>query len=616
MFNELKSFDYRTLKYRLTELSEDKQKHETLKKEIVKSNEELVIANYLFVNGINYEYERPYEVETSTIDRRQYMPDFYLTDYGIYLEHYGVDRNGNSLQYSEEESEKYKAGMMWKRQIHAKNRTNCIETYSYEFKEGTIFENLKSRLLNSGVKFNPMSQDEIFNALHNIYVDFDFTFFVNLILTFLSLYKSQNTNDKAFDELKKQFSGNKYETVRAGLFYEICKDIYNYYITNLRAANKIDFDDMILQAIEQLDYTTNFKYKYIIVDEFQDISKSRTKFLQKLIEHGKSKLFAVGDDWQAIYRFAGCDINVFLDFQHIFSGAKLNYITSTHRNSAELQKIVEPFITANPEQYKKHIRSNKHQDNPVRIIYYHGDKLAALTMALTDINKINPAAHVLILGRNKRDIDPCVCKYMKVFNYKVIKHLSFPKMDLSYSTVHGAKGLESEFVILISGENAKNGFPNKIEDDNILLPLLGAGSNFEYAEERRLFYVALTRTHSIVYLLSDASRPSTFIKEIEGKCYILSSGIAGEEERRNCPWCKSGYLVKRKLENASEPFYGCSNYPYCTYTNRDTISVRDNKRCPMCGDFLVVRKGRYGVFLGCHNYPRCNYTEQIKQNIE
>ena len=611
LFRELKSIDYKTMKCRLEELSENSQKHETLKKEHVKSNEELVIANYLFVNGIKYEYERPYEVNTSTPDKRQYMPDFYLPDYGIYLEHYGVDRNGDAVQYSGKKRALYKSQMIWKRATHVKYKTKCIETYSYEFREGTIFKNLKSRLLSCGVKFNPLSQDKIFKALHNIHAGMDFTSFVNLILTFISLYKSQNTSDKAFDELKKQILNNKYDTARAHIFYEICRDIYNYYITNLRAADKIDFDDMILQAIELLDHTPNFKYKYIIVDEFQDISQSRTKFLQKLMEHGKSKLFAVGDDWQAIYRFAGCDINVFLDFQHIFPGAKLNYITSTHRNSAELQNIVEPFITANPEQYKKHIRSDKHQDKPVRIIYYHGDKPAALTLALTDINKINPCAHVLILGRNRRDIDFYVCKYIKVFNYSTVRHISFPEMKLKYSTVHGAKGLESEFVILINGDNAKNGFPNKIEDDSVLLPLLGAGSNFEYAEERRLFYVALTRTRSIVYLLADIFNPSCFIKEIENKCYIIKNDIGDSENVYYCPWCKSGYLVKRRFKKDGSEFYGCSNYPFCTYTNSDMIFVQFNRRCPVCGDFLTIRNGSHGLFIGCHNYPRCDYTEQI-----
>lgn len=611
IFKELKTLDYRTLKDRLGKLSANKDKHETLKNEFVKSNEELVIANYLFTNGINYEYEKPYEIETSTIDKRQYTPDFYLSDYGIYIEHYGIDRNENAPQYDKEASDEYVRSMYWKRQIHIENQTKCIETFSYEFSEGIFFDNLKARLLENGVEFKPLSQTEVFNALHNVYTGRDFSSFFNLIMTFISLYKAQIRDDTGFDELKAQLTDCLYDTSRTRLFLDICKNIYNYYMQNLREADKIDFDDMILQSIDLLDSMPNFKFKYIIVDEFQDISQSRTKFLQKLIKHGNSKLFAVGDDWQAIYRFAGCDINVFLEFENIFEGAKLNYITSTHRNSAELQQIVEPFITANPSQYKKHIKSDKHQDKPVRIIYHKGNKAMALTKALKDISSINSNAKVLVLGRNRRDIVAFICKEIQVLDYKIIMHYDYPKLEISYSTVHGSKGLESDFVVLISGEDAQNGFPNKTEDDNVLTLLLGKTNDFEYAEERRLFYVALTRTKSVVYLLSDKSKSSDFIQEIKNKCYIIEDDNEAKGENEYlCPWCKSGYLVIRKSDVDGKSFYGCSNYPYCTYTNNDMKAVYHNNRCPECGDFLVLRKGRYGTFFGCHNYPRCKHTQQ------
>ena len=614
VFKELKTLNFVTLKDRLGKLSGNKDKHETLKNEFVKSNEELVIANYLFTNGINYEYERPYEIETSTIDKRQYTPDFYLPDYGIYIEHYGIDRDGNAPQYDKTTSEEYVRSMQWKRQIHSDNQTKCIETFSYEFNEGIIFDNLKAHLLENGVEFNPLSQNEVFNALHNVYTGKDFSSFFNLIMSFISLYKAQIKDDKGFDELKSQLNDSLYDTSRACLFLDICKNIYNYYMQNLREADKIDFDDMILQSIDLLDSTSNFKYKYIIVDEFQDISQSRTKFLQKLIEHGNSKLFAVGDDWQAIYRFAGCDINVFLEFENIFKGAKLNYITSTHRNSAELQQIIEPFITANPSQYKKHIKSDKHQEKPVRIIYHNGNKAMALTRALFDICAIDSNAKVLVLGRNRHDIDEFICREIQLFNYKTIKHKDYPKLEISYSTVHGSKGLESDFVVLISGEDTQNGFPNKTEDDSILTLLLGKKNSFEYAEERRLFYVALTRTKSIVYLLSDKSKSSEFIQEIKNKCYIMEDENGTREESEYlCPWCKSGHLVLRKSEADGKLFYGCSNFPYCSYTNNDMKSVYYDNRCPECGDFLVLRKGPHGTFFGCHNYPRCKHTQQ---NVE
>lgn len=614
IYEELKSRDFQTLKDELRKLSLDPFKRETIKKEYVKSNEELVIANYLFINGINYEYEKPYKIKTDSSKKRQYTPDFYLPDYDIYIEHYGIDRSGKTPQYDKEASDEYVRSMEWKRKTHLENNTKCIETYSYEFNEGVLFDNLKHRLIENGVQIKPMSQLAIFNTLHNIYNDRDFSSFLNLLMTFISLYKSQMQDDTGFETLKNQLRGTKREITRATLFLDICKSVYNYYMHSLREAEKIDFDDMIIKAIDLLDHTPNFKYKYVIVDEFQDISRSRTRFLQKLVEHGNAKLFAVGDDWQAIYRFAGCDINVFLEFEKIFPGAKLNYITSTHRNSDELQKIVEPFITANPNQYKKHIKSSKHQDKPVRIIYHKGNKAMALSKALDDIYRINNNANVLVLGRNRHDIDCFVCKEISVNNYQTITHTDYQTLRLSYSTIHGSKGLESDFVVLISGEDAPNGFPNKTEDDPLLSLLLGKKGSYEYEEERRLFYVALTRTKSIVYILSEKNKSSTFIKEIKNNCFIVDD--ASDENNDSdilCPWCKSGHLIIRHAEVDGKSFYGCSNFPYCKYTNNDIKSVYNNKKCPRCGDFLVLRSGKHGRFYGCYNYPRCTYKRNLDE---
>ena len=179
LFQDLKNADFRTLKDRLGKLTTDKYHHETLKNEYVKSNEELVIANFLFTNGVEYEYEKPYEVETSTPEKRQYTPDFYLPEYKIYLEHYGIDRSGKAPQYEKEASDAYVESMQWKRQTHQENQTTCIETYSYEFSEGTIFDNLKARLIEHGVVLKPLPQKEVADALHNAYSGRDFSSLFN-----------------------------------------------------------------------------------------------------------------------------------------------------------------------------------------------------------------------------------------------------------------------------------------------------------------------------------------------------------------------------------------------------------------------------------------------------
>lgn len=616
-FEDLKTADFRTLKDKLKLLSNDIERYETIQNEYVKSYEELVIANFLFINGINYEYERTYKIDTATLEKRQYTPDFYLTDYDIYLEHYGIDENEKTPQYSLEEGTKYIESIQWKRQIHRQNRTVCIETYSYEFKNGAIFSNLQKRLKQYNVEFKPLGQTEILDALNKIYLGQEFVSLLNLISTFLSLYKSQYSDSESFELLKSRPLGSEYNNQRAKLFLDICKGIYEYYIKALRSENKIDFDDMILQSMHAIDKMGDYRYKYIIVDEFQDISQSRTRFLQKIIEHGDSKLFAAGDDWQAIYRFTGCDIGVFLNFSQYFKDAKLNYITITHRNSAELQAVVEPFITANPEQYKKHIQSNKHQDLPVRIIYHNNNRAAAFKKVLQNIAKTDPRASVLVLGRNRNDIKCIIENYGRIDKSGKLYFDEFSQMSLTYKTVHQSKGLECDFVILISGENAKNGFPNKMEDDRLLDLVLVDKSNYEYAEERRLFYVALTRTRSIVYILSDKNKPSVFVQEIEDRVKIENLELFFKEMPDDvlCPYCESGKLVLHKGKDGKS-FYGCSNFPYCRYTINDLKAVFINNRCPDCGDFLVVRNGKNGKFIGCHSFPYCKYTRQLNDMKE
>ena len=187
-------------------------------------------------------------------------------------------------------------------------------------------------------------------------------------------------------------------------------------------------------------------------------------------------------------------------------------------------------------------------------------------------------------------------------------------MKLSFSTVHGSKGLEDDYVILINADDNRIGFPNKMEDDELLDLVLSNKSEFEYAEERRLWYVALTRTRNYTYIIANADNPSIFLEEIKKQCLVLNQNPSVEEKRTEilCPHCKTGRLILRERESDGSKFFGCSNYPYCKYTIDDMRAVSRNKRCPECGDFLIYKTGRYGSFFGCHHFPRCGYTEKYE----
>ena len=611
LFEDLKKEEFVTFKESLLRMSDDPEAKRTIKKEKVKSFEEMALANFYFINGISYEYERPYEVDVSTTDKRQYTPDFYLTDYGIYHEHYGVDENGRAKQYDGMEEAKYIHDMRWKRLCHAKHKTVCLETYSYEFSNNTVFDKLEERLKAAGVEFHPLNAEQIQNALESVYQGRPFLSFINLIKSFLSLYKSRYEDKTQFDKLRDTQFKTKYGALRAAHFLNICQRIYEYYMNRIRSEGKIDFDDMILQSMRVLPSLQNRRYEHIIVDEFQDISYSRMLFLKSLVEHGNSDLFVVGDDWQSIYRFSGCDLNIFLHFEDYFGFAETHNIENVHRNGQELQDIASGFIQANPEQIRKQIHSDKTLVNPIKVVYYDDECVPALQLTLNLIGESFPKGNILLLGRNNKDIEPYLEKSFLSYDKKAKKYVysPYPELNLRFSTVHGSKGLEEDFVILLSAEDAQSGFPNKMEDDPLLNLVLSAPSSYRYAEERRLWYVALTRTKSYVFIMVPMTSQSIFLKEMEGLYQVVNPEILeGLETRIPCPRCKGGHLVPRKAPDGRS-FYGCSNYPFCKYSIDDVLAVEKNRHCPHCGDFMVFRKGRRGAFLSCHNYPRCRHSE-------
>lgn len=617
LYSDLKIEDFTTLKSELNLNAKNSYSYETLKKEKVKSYEEYVIANWYFLNGIDYVYEEPYAINLATNDHRQYKPDFFLKKYNIYHEHYGINKNFEATQYSKERAKEYVEGIKWKRKVHSLYKTKYFETYSYEFSDGTIFEKLKENLKKYGIQTHPISNIEIKNALNSIYHGRKFASFIRVIKSFINLYKARYTDESQFDKFNLS-SANSFKKIRSSRFLKIAKSVYCYYINWIRKNNKIDFDDMILQSTELLNSTTNFKYSYIIVDEFQDISWSRMQFLKKLIDHDNSQLFAAGDDWQSIYRFTGSDINIFTNFKSYFDDSQISFVTMTHRNSQELQDIMHDFICKNPSQIDKHMKSNIHTNTPIKVMYYSTNKRTAFLNIIKEISSISNRANILVLGRNNNDIDT-IKETNKILlkrdkenddSYKIIVK-EYPYLNIKYSTVHKSKGLEEDYVVLINADDGLIGFPNRMDDDPILNLVLSSKENYPFSEERRLWYVALTRAKLCTYIIANNTHTSSFLTEILQKCSIMNKKEQiKEQDIIYCPRCKTGNLSEKSYPDGNS-CWKCSNYPYCDYTIRDKEALRKKHICPICGDYMVYRYSYNYKFYGCHNYPYCKHTERI-----
>ena len=237
-------------------------------------------------------------------------------------------------------------------------------------------------------------------------------------------------------------------------------------------------DDIIIKGADEVkNYKLN--YKYIIIDEFQDSSLIRLNLIKEIIKYTNASLFAVGDDFQSIYRFSGSNLNIFINFNEYFNDTKYYYLKYTYRNSNELIKITTSFIMKNKKQLKKEIVSNKNVDKPIVLLFNY-----SIEEALSITGKEN----ILILGRNNKDLE-----YI-TFDNKL--------------TIHKSKGLEEENILIINSEN----IPSKIKSERIFRYIQKDKDYIPYEEERRLFYVALTRTKNKVYII--VKKPSVFIKEI------------------------------------------------------------------------------------------------------
>lgn len=321
----------------------------------------------------------------------------------------------------------------------------------------------------------------------------------NIISRFIKLYMGNFSNKDEFSKIINKAPKKDQPTL------QIIKKFYEIYTLEKESQRLIDFDDMINLATN-IVHTKGIKknYQYIIIDEYQDTSLTRQNLIKEIISKTKALITVVGDDFQSIYRFSGCDLTNFLDFKKHFKHVKKLYLTNTYRNSQELIKVAGSFIMQNPRQIKKNLKSTKHIAKPIVIIYYHNLK-KDFTKALAKINTND----LLILGRNNKDIFQIIdSKYLN--NNQII----YNNKTIDYKTIHKSKGLESTNILIVNLTNNTNSLPSKIEDNAILKYVLIHKDIYPFEEERRLFYVALTRTKNYCYLFVPKKNPSIFVEEL------------------------------------------------------------------------------------------------------
>ncbi len=603
--------------------------------EKLKSHEEVQIANWLTLNGIDWEYEQDYPHNESD---RQHQPDFYLPDYDVWIEHFGINEDGATASWVEKE--KYIEQMNWKINEHQKHQTKLVKTYSYEAKKpGGLPDALEQKLAQYGVKKKPFSEQEVDYLIEKNFKSS--SKFIKLINKFLHLAKE--------NKLSQQLA-ERVVSLRDGAFLILFDLLRNSYEKKLEDANEIDFSDMIIRALEYIE-SGKYKspYRYILVDEYQDITKVRLDFLLALQRQVQdARLFCVGDDWQSIYQFQGANISLITEFEKHVEVMQRTDLNKTFRYSQKINDFSSVFVTRNHAQLKKNINSSiasKEEERPIKIVYHAPKNLQKLLKKIIAwIARQSPKAKsCFVLGRYN---------FNKPEGWQEIKKCALEKgINIEFSTIHGSKGKEADWVVVVENKSDMNGtgFPSSVQDDPVLKMVLTQKENFPDAEERRLFYVAITRTRQGVFLLVPNGEASDFIKEIDPRPKKQPNGefiqseyapfvdVVNKNESKIlfCPEC-GGQTIRKILTDNGRFFYACSHFPSCN--GRLTICITENCEaavdlkefdnsdkyvcecgrestiCPQCRrGILIERTGQRGAFWGCSQYgvSRCRYTNNI-----
>lgn len=503
----------------------------TLNGEYCKSKEEVDIANFLYLNNIDYQYEKSYK---KLDNLKIYKPDFYIEQNNNYnyIEHFGIDKiNETNNHYTKEELTNYLKNMKLKENYHKKEKIEdlFIITYSKVLGKKNYLSVLKDSLIKKGYVLSKKDNDLVYERLKDTSEDKYINNFVNrIVIPFISYFKRSNYKLEEFMKIKT-------DNDLLNKQIRVISDIYLNYESKLREKNLIDFEDMINISYKVMPYikekNLGVDYKYIIIDEYQDVSMQRFNLTKRIEELFKSKIIAFGDDYQTIFGFSGSRIDLMTEFKNYLTDAKQIPIPNVYRNSQELIDVATKFINKNSKQIKKKLISNKRLIGPIELYIYNDsnhlntniNKSIILSNILDKIYLSNNKSNVLLLERYNNDIDTILNHELFIRkNHESIIYKKHEDMKIDYLTIHKSKGLEYDNCILINAIDDKYGFPSKIEDEEIIKLLKPKiEENIFYPEERRLFYVAMTRTKNKLYILVPKSKTSSFIREIESDKNVL-----------------------------------------------------------------------------------------------
>lgn len=545
-----------------------------------KSEEEKKICSYLTELGVSFKYEEPYDFDTLTEEYRQYKPDFtiYYKDKNgderkLYLEHYAIDAFGQVPKWFgtglpdgwNAANQKYQEGIEWKEKLHKENGTKLIHTTSADFHNKSIRTRLRSLLTQAGVPINEPTTDELIGKILNRNKSVE-NALMQMTQSFINLVKA---NGKTIEDVRK-VAENRKSARDVFVIDRIMKPLWDDYQEELAIRKEMDFTDVIVKATEYCNQGKwNQKYEFILVDEFQDISIDRYRFLQSLrTDLPKTKLYCVGDDWQSIYRFTGSDLSLFAEFSKYFGFTEECKIETTYRFGNPLIDESSKFVQHNPLQKKKQVHPRA-VNPPVTKISYMGYKNNQELQSLIErmVARVPAGKSAYIISRYSYDIRVLSSPRIKMEYDANGDNVSMviAGRKVRFMTIHGSKGLEADYVFVLNCNSGLYGFPSLVSDDPVLDYVLSDPEHYEYAEERRVFYVGITRAKVHTVVLYNEDMPSPFVTE-------MNKDIV--ENPNPCPWCGTGHKILKyegwTKQKTPYRVWGCDNKEAnCQYFERE-----------------------------------------------
>ena len=503
-------------------------------------------------------------------------------------------------------------GIKWKKEVHARNSTILIELYYYDLKEGTLLTKLEAALKQNGVKLKPKSADEILAQANEIGYD---SRFLKVCEQFLGHVRANRLSAAELTELAKAQERDK-------TFISVFNQFLSAYESELTRLKLPDYAELIhgaADAISNSEY--EFGFTHVLVDEFQDISSDRNRLIDSMkVANPKLEVTCVGDDWQSIYRFSGSDVSIMREASKPKMIRKRVDLTATYRLPQVIADISRNFILKNPLQLEKNVYSKSDLDVPGKVVTHwdmeqkENEQNLALVIERIGEDSKDPSKSLRVLARYVNNLPP----------KKHVENLWEGPVDIS--SIHAAKGLEADYVVVMDMVQDFRGFPSTIEDDPVMRLVMPGKDLHQHGEERRLFYVALTRARRETHLISPVSAPSLFTLEMLKDGLGVHVGL-DNSKNRECPSCKSGRIL---VSNNAGGSY-CSNIPLCDFISPPCLKCQKPmtytgekerfrcekhpdalyKTCFVCNwGVLIPRKyiskysGTEEVFFSCHTWTK------------